>query len=183
MKKPDHIEEIVLLPGDFHFGDANTRIRTLLGSCVSIIMWHPQKRIGGMCHYMLPSRNVRQADLDGRYADEAMEMFMREIRKSGTHPLEYKVKAFGGGNMFPDIARNCACLMGKISEDCTSVSCRNTGTAKSIIAMHGFKIEAHDLGGTGHRNIVFDVWSGHVWVKQVKTMNTRIESGALIEKN
>ncbi len=157
--------EVVLQPGDFHFGDANTRIRTLLGSCVSITMWHPEKRIGGMCHYMLPSRSVRKASLDGRYADEAMEMFMREIRRSGTHPSEYIVKAFGAGNMFPDIARNCACKGGAISQNCTSVSCRNAGTAKSIVAMHGFRLEAHDLGGAGHRNITFDIGSGHVWVR------------------
>ncbi len=174
MNKPDHIREVVLQPGEFHFGDENTRIRTLLGSCVSITMWHPQRKIGGMCHYMIPSRNVPQVKmLDGRYADEAMEMFIRQIKAFGTHPSEYKVKAFGGGNMFPDIARNCACLVGETSEDCTSVSCRNTGTARSIIAMHGLEIEAHDLGGEGHRNIVFDIWSGHVWVRQAKVIKRR----------
>ena len=114
---------------------------------------------------MLPSRSQKQADLDGRYADEAMGMFMREIKRSGTHPSEYIVKAFGGGNMFPGIAKKCACKDGSIGDACASVSCKNAGIAKSIIAVHGFKIEAYDLGGTGHRNIAFDLWSGHVWVR------------------
>ena len=48
MKKPDHVIEIFLQPGDFYFGGADTRIRTILGSCVSITMWHPTRLIGGM---------------------------------------------------------------------------------------------------------------------------------------
>ena len=174
MNKPAHIDEVVLQPGNFHFGDANTRIRTLLGSCVSITMWHPQKLIGGMCHYMLPSRSVKRANLDGRYADEAMEMFMREIRRSGTHPSEYIVKAFGGGNMFPSIAKRCACQDGRIGDACSSVSCKNAGIAKSIVAVHGFKMAVHDLGGTGHRNIAFDIWSGHVWVSHKRVQAEKL---------
>jgi chemotaxis protein CheD len=33
-------------------------IRTVLGSCVSITLWHPVKRVGGMCHFLLPTRGV-----------------------------------------------------------------------------------------------------------------------------
>ena len=44
-------------------------------------MWHPTRLIGGMCHYLLPSRDGASATtLDGRYAKEAMQMLMHEIR-------------------------------------------------------------------------------------------------------
>ena len=33
---PENIETVLLRPGDFHFGGGNTRISTLLGSCVSL---------------------------------------------------------------------------------------------------------------------------------------------------
>ncbi|MBL8511280.1 MAG: chemotaxis protein CheD, partial [Betaproteobacteria bacterium] len=56
MSDTSFVMDIFLQPGEFYFGDADTRIRTLLGSCVSITMWHPTRRIGGMCHYMLPTR-------------------------------------------------------------------------------------------------------------------------------
>ena len=52
----DDILEIFLQPGEFYFGEGKTRIRTLLGSCVAITLWHPRLHIGGMSHYMLPSR-------------------------------------------------------------------------------------------------------------------------------
>ena len=53
--------------------------RTLLGSCVSISLWHPRRKIGGMCHYMLPSRGGCEASApDGRYADEVIALMLQE---------------------------------------------------------------------------------------------------------
>ena len=59
MRKPPHVIEIYLQPGELWFGDANTRIRTILGSCVAITLWHPHRRIDGMCRYMSQSRARR----------------------------------------------------------------------------------------------------------------------------
>ena len=185
MNKIESIREVVLQPGDFHFGGARTRIRTLLGSCVSVTMWHPQKRIGGMCHYMLPSRSARQDGLDGRYADEAIEMFMREISGAGTRPSEYIVKAFGGGNMFPGIKKkHLQCGFHASPKEmcaCRDVACRNAGMAHELASRHGFEIEAHDLGGTGHRNVIFDIDTGHVWVRQTPSVGEKGRMGNAID--
>ncbi len=70
--------EVVLKIGQFYFGSGRTKIRTLLGSCVSIAMWHPRLKIGGMCHYMLPHRGMGEtasSAAQGNYADEVMQMF------------------------------------------------------------------------------------------------------------
>ena len=70
---PDNVKIVVLSAGDFHFGSGQTRISTLLGSCVSITLWHPRKHIGGMCHYLLPARTRKPGEPpDGRYGDEAL---------------------------------------------------------------------------------------------------------------
>ena len=170
MKKPDHIVEIFLQPGDYYFGDRDTRIRTVLGSCVSITAWHPKRLIGGMCHYMLPTRKRGASDaLDGRYADEAMAMFLRDITAAGTRSGEYEVKLFGGGNMFPNAnEQRTDCkdkLCNPIETTCRRVSCRNERTALVLANHYGLKIQASNLGGDGHRQIFFDIWTGHVWVK------------------
>lgn len=153
--------EIFLQPGDHYFGDRNTRIRTVLGSCVSITFWHPRLLVGGMCHYMLPSRDserrssVAGAWPDGRYADEAMELLMREIDAAGASHREYQVKLFGGGNMFPDARKKTD---GHVGE-------RNVEMARMLVTRHGFSCAAEHLGGIGHRNIIFDIWNGDVWVR------------------
>lgn len=169
MQKPAHAIEIFLQPGDFYFGDKNTRIRTVLGSCVSITLWHPKLHIGGMCHYMLPFRPVTAAQLDGRYAEEALQLFLREIRTANTRPSEYRVRVLGGGDMFPTLIRKNRCEPHTNREDigaCRSVSCKNAAIARLLLASHGFEIEAEDLGGDGHRQVIFDIWSGHVLVRK-----------------
>ncbi|RFC31862.1 MAG: chemotaxis protein CheD [Candidatus Nitrotoga sp. MKT] len=169
MKQSKHVIEIFLQPGDFYFGDTNTRLRTLLGSCVSITMWHPTKLIGGMCHYLLPSReNTSGASLDGRYAKEAMQMFEREIRAAKTHPSEYTVKLFGAGNMFSGIKRNQCDRNNCIDtiNACMNISCKNMTAARSLAASHGFVVAAEDLGGNSHRQIIFDINNGNVWVRK-----------------
>lgn len=159
MRKPPHVIEIFLQPGELYFGDRNTRIRTVLGSCVSLTFWHPTLLIGGMCHYMLPNRSHEKRgagalSLDGRYADEAIEILMNEIRTAGAPHGEYQVKLFGGGNMFPDR-----------SNPVGNIGIKNVEIARQLVLRHGFNCVAEHLGGDGHRNVIFDIWSGHVWVK------------------
>jgi len=157
MRKPPHVIEVFLQPGEWYFGDRQTRMRTLLGSCVSITLWHPELLIGGMCHYMLPERGARrQSSPDGKYADEAFWLLLREIEKSGTALHEYEVKMFGGGNMFPSQNR---CRQDHIGQ-------KNAAFGRQLLHSHGVRTKASDLGGIGHRTVVFDLWSGHVWVKK-----------------
>lgn len=147
--------DVFLQPGDVYFGDCGTRIRTMLGSCVSLVLWHPHRKIGGMCHYMLPFRTGRaMGDVDGRYADEAIALMLREIRQIGTRPAEYEVKIFGGANMFPDRVHR---------KD--NIGARNAAAAREIARSHGLRCIAEHTGGVGHRSVVFDVWSGRVWVR------------------
>jgi len=167
MNKPAHVIDIFLQPGDFYFGDVNTRIRTILGSCVSITMWHPTRLIGGMCHYMLPARaDGSAASLDGRYAEDALKMFMHEIRAVKTHPAEYQLKLFGAGNMFPSVRNKVA------HKRELNVPDKNRAIAYSLVEKHGFKIDAEDLGGDGHRQVLFDIWSGHAWVRKPPLSDT-----------
>ena len=42
--------DVVLGPGDLYFGRGEHQVRTLLGSCVGITLWHPRAYLGGMCH-------------------------------------------------------------------------------------------------------------------------------------
>ncbi|MGZ5015693.1 MAG: chemotaxis protein CheD [Methylobacter sp.] len=151
--------DIFLHPGDYYFADRDTRIRTVLGSCVAITFWHPQLRVGGMCHYMLPERGSDRgtSDQPGRYADTAVALLLEEMDAVGAPHQEYQVKLFGGGNMFPETHKNTNML--------SQVGIRNVQAARQLAKQHGFTCVAEHLGDTGHRNVIFEVWSGEVWVK------------------
>jgi len=151
--------EIYLLPGEFYFGDSNTRIHTVLGSCVSIAVWHPALHIGGMCHFVLPNRRKQgNYQPDGHYADEAIKLILREIGKRNTLPGEYQVKLFGGGNMFQL----------SLAEGAFNVAGNNIEAARELLEASGFNIHAEHVGGSGHRRIIFDLRDGNVWVKHEK---------------
>jgi len=158
-RAPADVLEVFLQPGEFYFGEEKTRIRTLLGSCVAVTLWHPKRRIGGMAHYMLPQRPGRAIDqpLDGRYAEEVVLMFQRELQQAKTRPAEYQVKLFGGGRMFAYANK---------AKRHIDVSDRNVEVGRQLMSQHGFKVLAEDLGGDGHRSVVFDLWSGDVWLKK-----------------
>ncbi|MGE3537615.1 MAG: chemotaxis protein CheD [Candidatus Tectimicrobiota bacterium] len=151
--------EIFLQPGEWYFGDRDTRLRTLLGSCVAITMWHPLQLLGGMCHYLLPTRGSGQRHgLDGRYGDEALLWLIQEAVRHRTNPTDYIVKIFGGGQMF---ARQGTAAGG-------DVGTRNVARATELLHHLGWHITAQHVCDVGHRNIIFDVWSGDVWVKHVR---------------
>ena len=163
MKRPDNTREIFLQPGEFYFGDRSTRIRTILGSCVSIVMWHEKRQIGGMCHYILPNRrSPSPVAPDGRYADEAVTLFMTRIKETNTKPRDYQVKVFGGGNMFPQYAKKGMHA---------GVPQQNVLAARELIKRYGLHLTSENLGGIGHRQILFDIWNGHVWVRRVDIPN------------
>jgi chemotaxis protein CheD len=149
------MKEVFLRPGEFHFGNADTRIRTLLGSCVSITLWHPGQRVGGMCHYLLPSRTRRTGTpLDGRYADEAIQLFDQEIKRTGLPPHEFVAKVFGGGNMFQM----------QSNRPQFDIGARNIEVALKMLKERNIPVVAEHHGGKGHRKLVFDVHSGDVWM-------------------
>jgi chemotaxis protein CheD len=157
---PALVVDIYLQPGEFHFGASHTRIRTLLGSCVSITFWHPQRRIGGMCHYMLPSRKRANDDqLSGKYGNEAMAMFMGEVARHKSRPQEYEIKIFGGGSMMESLGRHAMA---------ENVAERNVQQARRLMLEYGLTIKAESLGGVGYRQLVFELWSGDVWSRNVR---------------
>lgn len=163
-----------LLPGEFYFGNPDDTIKTLLGSCVAITVWHPRLHIGGMCHYLLPTRGKSGgAAADGRYADEAMQLFLREMRARGTRPGEYQVKLYGAANMFEGYSRLCK-NQGESLElcpGCLSVSCRNRLAAHRETQLHGFRVAESDLGGNSYRHVELHVADGETAVRTMKTDN------------
>jgi chemotaxis protein CheD len=160
--------EIFLQPGESFVGDANFRIRTLLGSCVSITMWHPVERIGGMSHFLLASRGDRKVlELDGRYGEESMWLMLREMTRANVNTAECEAKIFGGGNMFPHQSRATSVNVGQ----------NNGDAARKLLQAYRIPIVSESLYGVGHRQVIFDVSSGNVWSRQVRPVdNSALET-------
>lgn len=150
--------DIFLQPGEWYLGDRHTRIRTLLGSCVAITLWHPRLLLGGMCHFLLPTRGGAPAsEPDGRYGDEAMSLLFDAAAARGTRLPEYEAKVFGGGDMFGN----------QQAKGAMDIGGRNIAAANALLARHGIAPKASSVGKRGYRNVFLDVATGNVWVRHV----------------
>lgn len=151
--------DVYLAPGEYSLGQNAKRIKTILGSCIAVTLWHPETQTGGMGHFMLPSRGEKRpgtpGSLDGKYADELLEVFLSFIRTQGTDPHEYEIKLFGGGNMFPELSN---------ATDSTNVSMKNIQAIRQLVKAHGLQVKSQHLGGNGYRNILFDMRDGYVYM-------------------
>lgn len=152
------IRKVFLHPGGFVFGEPGTHVHTVLGSCIAICLWHPILHIGGMCHFVLPSRvkdEVSFSGLDGRYGEEAMEMFDMAIKLHQTDYGEYQAKIFGGANMFNNKLDSAYALIGE----------KNSEKAMQLLLNRKAEIMVVHVGEQRHRRIVMDISTGDVWVK------------------
>lgn len=170
--------DVFLPSGQFHFGGGNVRVLTLLGTCVAISIWHPVRRIGGMCHFLLPARRPTVAvneSMPGLFAEDVLGLFADALRATKTLPHEYIVKVAGGGNMFPDQLTPAACRDGGCLDAqrsrCPSIGCKNIEAARMLLGAAGFAIASENVGGHGSRQVIFELWSGEVWVRRGAAMS------------
>lgn len=153
------LREVFLNAGDFYFfrpgGDdtAPVAVRTLLGSCVSIVL-RDRHGGGGMSHSVLPSRTPSHGPFDGNHCEGAVAQFLRELERSRTTPRDYGAWLLGGGRM----------SLGLRNTQKVSVGERNIDACRTLLLRAGFTIVGEHVGGAGPRRVSFDLSSGRIEV-------------------
>jgi chemotaxis protein CheD len=157
---------VFLQPGQYFVG-TGCRVRTLLGSCVSITLWHPRLRVGAMSHFLLWSRRSSgqavDGALDGRYGDEVLSLMQQQLAALGVRSGDCEGKLFGGGDMFP--AQSTGNGNGGIGQ-------RNGSAARAMLQAQGIRLVSESLFGVGHRQIDFDLATGNVLSRQIPPNST-----------
>ena len=98
------------------------------------------------------------ATFNGRYADEAMLLLVREALRSGRPLREFHAKLIGGASVLSSVEREL---------HVTDVPGRKHYVmARLLAAQLGLSVQAEDFGGGGARLVLFDVACGDVWVRQ-----------------
>ncbi|MEK7453105.1 MAG: chemotaxis protein CheD [Patescibacteria group bacterium] len=137
--------------GEMAVGYNGTHIKTgSIGSCIVIVLYDYEAKIGGMAHAMLPSRGERQIDLINearahinktefvaRYADESVDRLIKEIEKIGGKRERLKAKLTGGARMFK-----------VLNGDKDGIGYQNFESAKRRLQELGIPIENEETGGT-----------------------------------
>lgn len=149
-------QHIVLMPGQMHIGAHVGSVRTLLGSCVAITLWHPARRIGGMCHFLLPSRSRRAGEpADGRYGDEAVAAMVASIKTLRTAPEDYVAHLYGGAD-----------TMSGVSAAKFNIGERNIEQGWTLIDRYGFRLDGVDVGEDIPRMVSLSLGNGMVAMRR-----------------
>lgn len=145
---------VYLDPGQFVLGQAHNRIYgTILGSCVSVIFWHPEKCFYAMCHYVMANQpratGVSYMDV-GRYGELILPHLLRQFDNTKLSRDCLEVSLFGGASS--DAARR----LGRHFQ----VAANNISFADNFINQQGLNLVARDLGGGFGRKIMFNTRTG-----------------------
>lgn len=146
--------EVFLQPGEFFWGDRFSRIWTILGSCVAVCVWHAGQRVGGMNHILLPGvapDGMPGAGAPAKYAADAIDVFLSEMKRAGLPPRTFAAKVFGGSSLLDGKGR--------------TVGMKNVESVRALLAAASIPVIAEDLGGSGHRKVIFDISDGSAWVR------------------
>jgi chemotaxis protein CheD len=92
-----------LMPGDVALGQAGDQLKTLLGSCVAVILTDPRRTVAAMCHIVHVGQPNAANQHNTAYGVAAMDDMFRRLHAVGVTPRFCEAYVFGGGNMFPNL--------------------------------------------------------------------------------
>ena len=140
---------LAVIRGDFKVSsDPGLVLSTVLGSCVSVCMFDPNARIGGMNHYLLAEGTESDAN-SLKYGAHAMELLINNLLKQGASRTTLRAKVFGGSRM-----------TGRFAD----IGPRNAEFALRYLTAEDFEIQSRDLGGTAARRVNFHPVTGQARV-------------------
>jgi chemotaxis protein CheD len=136
-------------------------LKTILGSCVGVVLRDPDRKVGGLAHIMLPTRR-RDDESSGKYADSAIPALLDRLAGSGCCPASLRALLIGGAQMFS---------MGNTI--IASIGDQNVQAARRVLAERRIPIVFEDTGGTAGRSVVYSNATGKVAVKTLQAISAK----------
>ena len=126
-------------------GEAGDQFKTLLGSCVSVILTDPRRTVAAMCHIVHTSRPNAANLHNTAFGEVAMADMRARLQRRGVTVRLCEAYVYGGGNMFPQFFNE-----------------RNVGTSNAqwvldALEYEGVRVVDQCLGGNGYRKVSWTV--------------------------
>jgi chemotaxis protein CheD len=125
-----------------------------LGSCIALCLYDPERRVGGMIHYMLPMSSVSPEKADANpamFADTGVPLLFERMFDYGCRRDSLVVKVVGGGALNGD-------------SDMFQIGKRNHTVLRKLLWKNRIMISAEDVGGSKSRTVRLFVADGRVVV-------------------
>lgn len=121
-----------------------------LGSCVAVILYDAARGVGGLAHVLLPGRKPvsdASADLPAKYAEDAVELLVRELEGIGSSREALGAALVGGARLFQ---------AAEIDVD-RGVGQRNLDSLRTALIERGITPYTGESGGDQGRTVFFDL--------------------------
>ena len=155
---------VYLHPGEYHFATKPTMIHTILGSCVSVVLFDQAHQYGAMCHAVLdsvPSPREQEGVKCYKYMDCVLEEMFSTFFRYGVSKQSLRAKVFGGAKMLLEQEKAMAPAAP------FGVGVKNAEMALQLLKKYGCRVEAQDVGGYQGRKIYFLSHDGDVYLKRI----------------
>ena len=150
-------QRVVVGVGDLAVSNnTNVAISTFaLGSCVGIVVYDSEVKVGGLIHIMLPDSSLspdKAQRQPAMFADTGIPLMFRNLM--GLRCERRRMKAF--------VAGGASVISGS---DMFKIGERNILAVKKIINTLGIPVVRADLGGVNNRTVHLSVGTGEVTLK------------------
>lgn len=129
------------------------RLRTLLGSCIGLVLYDLRSQVGGLAHIVLPE-SKGQTSVPGKYADTAIPELLKQIETLNGRLNHLTAKIIGGANMFA-------------TSGPTAIGDQNIAAVEQLLKSKCIPVLGRHCGGRQGRRVAFDVDTGRVSVEIV----------------
>jgi chemotaxis protein CheD len=141
--------------GQIAVGQGEGSLRTLLGSCIGLVLYDRRLKLGGLAHIVLPKTD-EVPELPGKFANTAVPAVIQQLEKilENSQRLKLSAKIAGGANMFG-------------SNGIITIGEQNIQAIETILSEQRIPIVARHLGGEQGRRLALDLSTGLVTVEIV----------------
>jgi chemotaxis protein CheD len=145
--------------GEYAVAKGSGRLAALgLGSCVAVMIHDAERRVGGVVHVVLPSREFsRDHSNPMKFGEEAIPYLVEEMVRAGAAVGGLQARLVGGACMFSALIPKGVPTMGD----------RNLAACRTALEQQGVPIIAEDVGDHHGRSAVLDVEDGTLTVRTV----------------
>jgi chemotaxis protein CheD len=150
---------VYLGPGELLIAEEPTIVTTVLGSCVAVTMYTRSKKLGAICHAMLPYAHPNTTS-SFRYVDTALLYMLEFFHQKGIKEADIEAKLIGGGDVLDHISTMSA-----------SVGQQNITAALELLEKEGLQLAAKDIGGPLGRKIHYYTHTGKILLSRVKRLS------------
>jgi chemotaxis protein CheD len=142
-----------LHPGQLFVSADRYAVTTILGSCVSVCLWDPVTRIGGINHFLLPVFSG-EGIASARFGNIAIKELLDALAQLGSQKHNLLAKIFGG-----------ACVLEAFRQRQNQLGMQNIAVAHELLQSESIPLVGHDVGGQRGRKLIFHNDDGTAWVK------------------